>query len=349
MSTNTKSKTEKDTNPVDEGDDKGKQEYLISYRNGLWTAIRHKETGIWQFVSFFAGAIVVIAGILQNQDTFSSLGVIQISLLSIIITVVSFWGIVVILDANYWQSRNLWLISNIEQRFLKAGDIGRIIPKSYTTPSFRYSNVYAMHLHFLSIILSVVFIGTVSVILQNLSHIGTQEKIVIGLLGLLMGGLILYVFDKDNSWVRDFYKTREGSTGDREKFINYAEYNRYKSQTDSPITGWFLFLSLLFFVFMMKCANLILGGNLSIVFFNFLLCIVLLFMAIFIFFKLFANASLLPRCEQYINHEITEADLSLKTEFVVLKKVTTIFSFVIKIAAFMSLVAGAVVIFISFL
>jgi hypothetical protein len=66
-------------------DNKGIQDYLLDYRNGLWTAIRHKESGIWQFVSFFAGAIVVLAGILQSSNTLLSLGVVQISFLSIVI------------------------------------------------------------------------------------------------------------------------------------------------------------------------------------------------------------------------------------------------------------------------
>ena len=330
-------------------DDKGKQDYLLDYRNGLWTAIRHKEGGIWQFVSFFAGAIVVIAGILQNKDLLSSLGIIQISLLSTVVILVSFWGLIIILDANYWQSRNLWIISNIEWRFLKDDGIGTIIPKYYATPDFRYANLYAMHMHFLSIIVTFVFVGTAGIMLQAMNILGFQEVVVIGLFGLLVNGFIQYVLEKDNSWVKEYYSVRGSSVGDREKLINYADYNEYKNRVESPILIWFFILSMLFVVFIVKCVSLVFDSIQSNVFFNVLIGITVLLALIVIFVKSIAFKENVSKCKQYIASDITEQELSLKPEFIRVKNISLTVAWVIKLCNWFCIICSALLILKAFL
>ena len=243
---NTESDPQDSPNPAKHDDmEKSRREYLINFRNGLWEAIRHKENGIWQFVSLFAAAILVVTGLVQDGRALADLGLVNLSLLNLIILLISFWGAIIILEANFWQSRNLWLISNIEWEFLGKSGIGTIIPASYSTPNFRYSELYSVHLQIILAIITFLLLGEGAFIFSQDEILLSGEKLVIAFLVVTLSAILVYLPFRDKQWVKDYYQVRSGAFGNRENFKNYEEYNKVKNQLISPVTRWVYKLTIL--------------------------------------------------------------------------------------------------------
>jgi hypothetical protein len=244
---NTDSNTQKAQNKGSEHgkNDQGRTEYLINFRNGLWEAIRHKENGIWQFISLFAAALVVVIGLIQDGKFLGAINVTSISFLNLIILFVTFWGVIIILDANFWLSRNLWFISNIEWEFLGHNGIGTIIPAYYSTPNFRYSRLYSVHLQILLALTGFLVLAEGALIFSKKGVLITGEKIVVGILVFILSFLLCFLIQRDRQWVKDYYGVRSGAPGVRQDFQNYSDYYRVKSEWNSPITRWVYILSLL--------------------------------------------------------------------------------------------------------
>ena len=211
--------------------------YLIDYREGLWLSIRQKENGVWQFIAFFAGAIVLLTSLFDiGNQSFTFLSV---ALISIIVLLVSSWGILIILDANYWQNRNLWIISNIEVKILKErNELGKLIPKNYATPNFRYTNSYTFHIYLLFIISNFIMLGNL-IFINNLgNNIGIQDLLVSAILIIISCGLMLFINEKDVSWVNVYYQDRSKMPGDRTDFVDYPVFYGYKNFINSPLLLW---------------------------------------------------------------------------------------------------------------
>jgi len=317
MSTNTKStRSEK---PQSEDDfavtSSGQQDYLINYRNGLWTSIRQKENGIWQFISFYAAAIVLIVGFVQNESFFSNLDITRTAILSIAITAVSFWGITIILDANFWSSRNLWIISNIERKFLGRKGIGRILPAYYTTPNFHYTRLYSVHIYFLLLFVALTLLGNLALLHDPKIIIGFQEKTTISLMSIILLGFMLYSLGRDEQWVKQYYYDRALATGDRSDFVNYAEYYQSKNTWESPLRAWIFGLSLLLFLVLTSSLETVLGARINGGSYGLFVIINILCVAMVLWLRQIALGKYAAACKSYLSANISEEELQRKPEY----------------------------------
>lgn len=193
-----------------------REDYLIQYRNGLWTQIRHKEELIWKFISFYAAALVFSAGFIKFSEQESGLIIdnAAIFIISVTMLITTIWGILIILDSNYWMQRNLIFIGNIEKELLDKDDFGKIIPSFYSDKkSFSYSNSYTLHLHFLFLLLlaSSGLIG-VSYIMSSVP-ISYISSLFLSVYFLLFSFGLLYILYKDNKWINGFYFARVNAPG----------------------------------------------------------------------------------------------------------------------------------------
>ncbi|MCE9646228.1 MAG: hypothetical protein K8S20_09540 [Chloroflexi bacterium] len=226
-----------------------KLEYLIQYQNELWAAIRQKQKGVWQFVTFLAGAIMagallVSAGVVQVRNglaTFDYLhipGTFLIPLICLIFILVSFWGIGIALDANYWENRNQWLISNIGSRILGKGAVSKVLPKDISNPAFQYSTTSCIHINFLFVIAGIFASGNL-LLLKFMGRLtGVLQEIGVGMLGVLLGGLVIYVLIKNFEWVRRYHQDIEQTGINRTGFVSCAAYHQDKVWLTSPLLMW---------------------------------------------------------------------------------------------------------------
>lgn len=218
-----------------------KTQYLIEFRNGLWAAIRHKEGGIWQFVSFFAAAIVIVGGLLQG-DRLSTIGPTEISIVSLVLLLGTFWGIVIVLDANFWMARNLWFISNIEWSILGEPEIGTIIPKAYATPGFRYSRAYSIHVQVFCFAALCMIIGE-GMFLLPAGSLQTSVEFALSALVSLAFSLGLWVLlDRDQAWVGDYARVQHDAPGPKSSRPSFEPLplpiELAKQRMNSPVTRW---------------------------------------------------------------------------------------------------------------
>lgn len=182
--------------------------YLIEYRNGLWTQIRSKEDSVWRFISFYAAAIVLIAGFLKPEDPSKQI-LTPISMLFIILTViiVSFWGILITLDANFWMQRNLVIVGNIERELLADKDFGVVLPKNYVYPGYyKYSRSYYIQLIFFSLTMCIAIFAYISFAVGN--H-GSKSEFIFAMsqiIPLTFCILLLYTIHRNRNWIEEYGK-----------------------------------------------------------------------------------------------------------------------------------------------
>jgi hypothetical protein len=281
---------------------------------------------------------VIIAGFLQNGDLFSSISIPQMGLLSLVIVLVSFWGIIIILDANFWQNRNLWFISNIEWKFLGKGGIGKVLPASYATPNFHYSRIYAMHMQLLLIIILAITLGNAGIFMNPNANLGFLEDVVIGLFGILVSGFSLYLYSKDKLWVEEYYQVRGSAIGDRAKLINYGQYYKYKNQWESPIVLWILGLSLISSLVNMNALLRAYNGSLDDSMNKWALAIIVMIM---LTSKTILSTSFrrnVAICRNYMKNEISEEELSIKPQYKKIQAVAVGVSKVIEAFCWISII-----------
>lgn len=224
-------------------DEKLRVEYLIEWRRSLWQSIRQKEDGIWKFVSFFSGALLLLAGFASTVNPKEvDLPFAVLSMMLIVIPL-AYWGCIIVLDANYWLTRNLIFISNIEKVILKPDDIGKLIPEYYANPDFQYSRPYSVHIQVLfGLIALILFVGG-----MNFFSADSFDDVAYFLLGYLL--LIVFslshytLVTRERRWVRDYYQVRKDAPGygSSPKIKTYAAEEKI---TKSPIFGWEWFIAL---------------------------------------------------------------------------------------------------------
>lgn len=131
-------------------------EYLIQWRTSMFVSIREKESNVWKFVTFYATAITLVIGIGQRLapgTTPTSVDTtFDVAAVAAVVGLLTFWGLAVVIDSNFWMSRNLKMIGNVEKLFLPEVEYGRIIPGSYSSPMFRYARPYTIFFFFLVIL-----------------------------------------------------------------------------------------------------------------------------------------------------------------------------------------------------
>lgn len=192
-----------------------RKEYLIQYRNGLWTQIRAKEDTVWRFISFFAASLVLVVGFIMPGNDLDAINK-QLSMLTFILatTIVSFWGVLVTLDANYWMQRNLALIGNIERELLNKDDFGVLLPPSYIQPRhYKYSRSYFIQLIFFFLVISISLISFLTFAVNNLGNTSLYVFIVSQYVPLIYSLLLIYTIWRNKEWINDFGRLREHAPG----------------------------------------------------------------------------------------------------------------------------------------
>ena len=99
---------------------KRRDDFLLAMYNQMWGNINRHILVIWQSVGALLGAFAVLALIEKH--------VLPIDLACSLIVVICAWVAAHVIDANYWFTRNLLIIINIERQFLLSKDLRDIHP-----------------------------------------------------------------------------------------------------------------------------------------------------------------------------------------------------------------------------
>jgi hypothetical protein len=120
-------------------DKKRRDEFLLHWYDKLWESIDRKESGLWQFVVFYAAITGFLLAAVQDK--------IPPEIAIALSMVASFWGINVSINYGGWYYRNLLITINIEREFLDLQkDLGKMIPESYHNPKVKlFSGVGRIH------------------------------------------------------------------------------------------------------------------------------------------------------------------------------------------------------------
>ena len=220
--------------------DKLRFEYLIQWRSGLWVQIRQKEDAIWRFISFYAAAIILAAGFVQPRDPSTTVvSPIGILLIILILFIVTFWGLLIVLDANYWTQRNLIFIGNIEREILPASDLGVMLPKNYAyLNKFRYARSYVIHSHILFTTLAISLLAFRIFIEKSNLFLSTEMSDLTLLISIIFVTYLLYLFRRDEEFVTDFAGVRKNAPGKIIKGSVIADINYSQTLLSSPISTW---------------------------------------------------------------------------------------------------------------
>lgn len=99
---------------------KRRDDFLLAMYNQMWGNIDRHILVIWQSVGALLGAFAVLALIEKN--------VLPVDLACSLMVVICAWVAAHVIDANFWFTRNLVIIINIERQFLLAKDLHDIHP-----------------------------------------------------------------------------------------------------------------------------------------------------------------------------------------------------------------------------
>lgn len=102
-----------------------RKKFLLHLYDQLWHSIMRVEQGLWQFIGIYAGI----------TDVHATIGKEQPRLAVYLITIASFWGINIAINAGKWFERNRLMIVNIEKEIIK--ELEKIMPISYHEKRFR--------------------------------------------------------------------------------------------------------------------------------------------------------------------------------------------------------------------
>jgi len=109
--------------------------------------MREKEANCWKFTGVYVPAVLAILGIGSQYFPPSISAIASLSATA--------WGVLTVLDANYWFNRNLKIVSNVEKYIAPYVYTQRLIPSSYAEPRFSYLMTYRTMIR----LFTVVFLG----------------------------------------------------------------------------------------------------------------------------------------------------------------------------------------------
>ena len=89
------------------------EKFLIHAYDQMFTTINRIHNNIWEMVVAVGGGI----GVLKIYPEYKYSGIFDFAILGYIITLS--WILTRLVDFNYWYNRNLYIIHNIENHFLK--------------------------------------------------------------------------------------------------------------------------------------------------------------------------------------------------------------------------------------
>lgn len=190
--------------------------YLTKWWEGLWTQIRQKEDAVWRFITFYAAAIVLSAGLIDfsNITESASISSIQIFVISAILWATSGWGIAIVQDSNHVLQRNLMLIGNFEREILNPEDLGIILPRYYAEKTrYSYDKSYAIHMHvfFTAILLTLLLLAYYLTIIGSPGD--SSLDFGIGLLSILFGSILFYNYRIMTQYTFTYWQDRQLAPG----------------------------------------------------------------------------------------------------------------------------------------
>lgn len=238
------------------------ENYLINYRNGLWEAVRHKENGIWQFISFYSAALILVIGFILRSESID-FNHIRLLVILIVLLLVSFWGLMIVLDANFWLSRNLWIISNIELNFL--GDKPKeesIIPKSYKSPEYKFHTLYSIHTNYLFALITLIILSGYIYLLFFSTEDPFSKYVASSIVGSIFSFCFLYLISEENNKYEEYEDLREQAQAGRNNQKNELII-KPKYMLNSPIRNWGSILAALNLSASIFILLLVLNKNLS--------------------------------------------------------------------------------------
>lgn len=124
--------------------------YLINWRTSVWVSMREKEANCWKFIAVYVPAVLAILGI--GFERFPPYILVLASLAA------TSWGILTVVDANFWFNRNLKIVSNIEKMIAPYVYDERLIPPCYGQPRFQYFMTYKTMIRLFSIVVLAVLL-----------------------------------------------------------------------------------------------------------------------------------------------------------------------------------------------
>jgi hypothetical protein len=105
---------------VPSGEEARRDQFLVAMYHEMWSNINRHILVVWQSAGLLAStfaAFALVASKAMSLDFAISL-----------IAGTTAWFLAHLVDANYWFSRNLAIIINIERQFLRSGDLSLIHP-----------------------------------------------------------------------------------------------------------------------------------------------------------------------------------------------------------------------------
>ncbi len=229
--------------------DEARISYLIQWRQGLWAQIRQKEDAIWRFVAFYAGAVVLLAALatgygLPQGASITTVGAVLILL---ILFVVTLWGVLIALDANFWLQRNLIFIANIEQELLFDSDFDVLLPKKYAKRStFDHADSYTIHIHFLFFLIFILLLMFARLILAKGGVTNPVDIIATALFVVVFCLGIGYTVYRDHRWLQKWIEVRSQAPGKKlpdKEYPKSFELVRVAWSSRVSIWGWALMLT----------------------------------------------------------------------------------------------------------
>lgn len=213
--------------------------YLLEWWKGLWESIRQKEDGIWKFISFFAAAVVLVVGFAPKFGDLMAGFPLSALVIIAVILLFTYWGTLIILDANYWLARNLLFISNVERDVLPSEDIGTLIPEAYVYPGFRYSRLYSLHTHIMFVTLALTLIIGIGSVMRASSLETAGDIFVASLVCFVFVGGLAFVLIQDRHWIDDYHDDSVQAEGsNREQSQRPRQFEVHRSSIESPVWLW---------------------------------------------------------------------------------------------------------------
>jgi hypothetical protein len=131
------------------------REFLLHLYDALWENTRSKENRLWTFLSLYGAAVaLVFAGGEASQAPGADLLAIAI------VTALSTWAVLIIINANWWYYRNQLMVSRIEAKYPEA--VKGLVPKAYfQDPNFKFDQLYKGSILLLSLLLFLLYSRTI--------------------------------------------------------------------------------------------------------------------------------------------------------------------------------------------
>jgi hypothetical protein len=137
----------------------------------------------------------------------------QIKIVAFVVMILSFWGMVVVFDANWWFSHNLRIVGNT-QKYLFGGLFSTILPSEYLENTIRRDRIYSAHLWAISLIIAWVFISYIFTLSSvTFSTLDGIFYFLLNFISLILGIYLLRAIDSnDRKNIVWFFRRAPGIT-----------------------------------------------------------------------------------------------------------------------------------------